>query len=66
MFEYHQRGTILWADYTGGDVLMGHLIGSVAKNGELDFYYTHINTNNQLKVGKCHSFPRILDNGKLE
>ena len=45
---------------------MGHLIGSVAKNGELDFYYTHINTNNQLKVGKCHSFPRILDNGKLE
>ena len=66
LFEYHQKGTVLWADYSGGDVLKGHLIGCVATNGELDFYYHHINIQNQLKVGKCHSIPRILDGGKLE
>lgn len=36
------------------------------ENGEVDFYYHHINNQNQLRVGKCHSIPRILDNGKLE
>lgn len=66
LFEYHQKGTVLWADYSGGDILKGHLIGCVATNGELDFYYHHINIQNQLKVGKCHSIPRILDGGKLE
>lgn len=66
LFEYHQKGTVLWADYSGGDVLKGHLIGCVATNGELDFYYHHINTQKQLKVGKCHSVPKILDGGKLE
>ena len=66
VFEYHQKGKILWADYSGGDVIKGHLIGSVALNGELDFYYHHINIQNQLRVGKCHSIPRILENGKLE
>lgn len=66
LFEYHQKGTILWADYAGGDVLKGHLVGCVATNGELDFYYHHINIQNQLRVGKCHSIPRILEDGKLE
>lgn len=66
LFEYHQKGTVLWADYSGGDVLKGHLIGCVATNGELDFYYHHINIQNQLKVGKCHSVPKILADGKLE
>lgn len=66
LFEYHQKGTILWADYAGGDVRKGHLIGSVAKNGELDFYYHHVNIHNQIRVGKCHSIPRMLENGKVK
>lgn len=52
-----------------GSFIMQCLEEEIAENYdsvELDFYYTHINTNNQLKVGKCHSIPRILDNGKLE
>lgn len=32
----------------------------------MDFYYHHINTQKQLKVGTCHSVPKILDDGKLE
>lgn len=40
LFEYHQKGTILWADYAGGDVLKGHLIGCVATNENWIFITT--------------------------
>ena len=42
------------------------MIGLVGLNGELDFYYQHINQSNDIRVGKCHSVPRFLDNGKIE
>jgi hypothetical protein len=57
---------MLWADYCGGEIIKGQLIGTVDSNGELDFYYQHINLQNQIRVGKCHSIPQILDNGKIE
>lgn len=66
LFEYHQKGNVLWADYAGGDVVKGHLIGTVDSNGELDFYYQHINCQQQVRAGRCHSIPKILDNGKIE
>lgn len=66
LFEYRQKGNILWADYSGGDITKGHLIGTVAENGELDFYYQHINKQRQVRVGVCHSVPHILENGKIK
>ena len=66
VFEYHQDGNVLWADYSGGEIIKGQLMGTVDSKGELDFYYQHINLQNQIRVGKCHSVPRILDNGKIE
>lgn len=41
-------------------------MGTVIESGELDFYYQHINEQKQVRVGVCHSVPRILDNGKME
>ena len=32
-FTYHQKGNLLWAEYTGGDILKGYLIGTVSTNG---------------------------------
>ncbi len=66
IFCYHQQGNELWAEYAGGGISRGYLIGFAAKNGELDFYYQHINEDNQIRAGRCHSVPRILDNGKIE
>ena len=42
------------------------MVGYVHQNGELDFYYEHINIRNEIRVGKCHSIPQINDNGKIE
>lgn len=66
VFAYHQKGHVLWADYSGGEILKGHLVGIVGQNGELDFYYHHINEQKQIRAGVCHSVPRVLDNGKIE
>lgn len=66
VFWYHQNGTLLWAEYSGGDIQKGSLIGTVQPNGELDFVYHHINRDMQIKTGKCHSVPALLENGKIE
>lgn len=66
LFTYHQNGNILWADYAGGEISRGNLIGIVDENNQLDFYYQHINTNNEIRIGRCHSVPEILDNGKIK
>lgn len=66
VFSYHQKNNMVWADYSGGEIIRGHLIGTAAENGELDFYYHHMNGQGQVRVGVCHSVPRVLENGKIE
>ena len=66
IFTYHQQGNLLWAEYSGGDILKGSLIGTVLRNGELDFVYHHMNQDMQVKTGKCHSVPTVGENGKIE
>lgn len=66
LFGYHQCKNVLWAEYSGADIVEGHLVGTVEKNGELDFYYHHINKENELRIGVCHSIPQVLENGKIK
>lgn len=65
-FMYHQKGNIIWADYAGGEIIQGCLVGTAAEHGELDFYYVHVNEQSQVRIGVCHSVPQILDSGKIE
>lgn len=65
VFCYFQENDLFWAEYIGGDVLKGHMVGTVAGNGELDFHYQHVNKDRQVRIGKCHSIPHILENGKI-
>ncbi len=66
VFAYHQKDNILWADYSGGEIIKRYLVGTVAENGELDFYYLHINEQKQVRIGVWHNIPQILDNGKIK
>ena len=65
IFYYFQENDLFWAEYGGGDVLKGYMIGTVAENGELDFHYQHLNKNRQVRIGKCPSIPDVLKNGKI-
>ena len=66
IFHYFQDKDTFWAEYSGGDVEKGFIIGKAASNGELDFHYQHMNKDDQVRIGKCHSIPHILENGKIE
>ncbi|MEE1218508.1 MAG: GNAT family N-acetyltransferase [Ruminococcus sp.] len=66
VFCYHQKGSTIWAEYSGGEISKGFLIGTTDYEGNLDFHYQHINKDGQIRIGKCKSIPKITDNGKLE
>lgn len=66
VFHYFQENDLFWADYSGGDVLKGYMIGKVNENDELDFHYQHLNKDGQVRIGKCHSVPHVSENGKIE
>ena len=66
IFHYFQEHDLFWAEYSGGDVVKGHMLGKVSEKGELDFHYQHLNKDGQVRIGKCHSIPRILESGVIE
>lgn len=65
IFHYHQSGRIVTATYAGGSIVRGHLMATLLDNGQLDMRYHHVNTDGELKTGKCVSTPRRLGDGRL-
>ena len=65
IFNYSQDGDFLTATYSGGDILSGHLIGTVDTDGKIDMRYHHRNISGELMTGICHSVPEIMKSGKL-
>ena len=65
VFEYYQHGQTLQANYKGGQIVQGQMLGQVAPDGSLHFYYQHLNINGLYRSGICHSSPEILPNGKI-
>lgn len=64
IFCYHQKDDTIWAEYSGGSVIRGFLVGTIDNQNHLHFNYQHINTAKILKSGHCDSVPKIV-NGKL-
>ena len=64
VFSYHQKGNAIWAEYSGGSIVKGFLLGTMDENHNLHFTYQHINTEGEIKSGVCDSKPQI-ENGKL-
>ena len=53
VFHYHQKGNIVWAEYSGGEIARGTLIAICNEAGELDMRYQHLNVRGELMTGKC-------------
>ena len=66
LFYYHQKGDVLWAEYSGGNIIKGNIVGVVSDKGIIDFNFQHINAKKEVKTGVCHSVPNMIENGKLE
>ena len=65
IFRYKQTGNILTAEYSGGKIIFGHLIGLVDENGDIEMRYHQVNNQGELMTGICHSKPERLANGKI-
>lgn len=65
VFCYHQEGDAVWAEYSGGRILKGFLIGTIAADRSLHFSYQHMNTGHELKTGSCDSTLERGEGGKL-
>jgi len=65
IFHYFQKDEIIWAEYSGGEILKGSIIGKIIDN-HLEFVYQHINKKNELMTGNCKSYPEHTKSGKIK
>jgi len=65
VFHYRQTGNIVTADYSGGGILLGHLIALADAEGRLDMRYHQVNTRGEIQTGICRSVPERLPDGRI-
>jgi GNAT superfamily N-acetyltransferase len=65
VFQYHQNGSSIWAEYAGGGIVKGLLTGHVLPDKSLEFAYVHMNEAGETRVGECRSVPELLPDGRL-
>ncbi len=66
IFEYKQSGNILTSQYSGDQILSGHLIGLVDESGKIEMCYHQVNIKGELMTGLCSSKPELTKNGKIK
>ena len=64
VFHYYQEGDLVWADYAGGKVRKGHLLGTVGADGALSFTYHHVRDDGEQMTGVCRSSLTVLEDGR--
>lgn len=62
---YRQDGDLVWADFAGGEVRRGSLVGTCAPDGTLDFSYSMVNNDGGVVSGYSHAIPELLADGRI-
>jgi len=65
VFYYHHEGGVVWAEYSGGEIVRGMLIATLLEDDSLDMRYQHVNRKRELMTGLCRSIPEILQDGRI-
>ncbi|MDI9888048.1 hypothetical protein QMZ92_27690 [Streptomyces sp. HNM0645] len=63
-FTYHEDGGRIWAEYAGGDVVRGHLVGT-REGDRLDFRYVQLGQDGTTSSGHCVSTVVDLPDGRV-
>ncbi|GLF94161.1 hypothetical protein [Streptomyces yaizuensis] len=63
-FVYHERDGRIWAEYTGGDIVRGYLVGTRAGD-RIDFRYVQLRTDATTATGHCVSEVTELPDGRI-
>jgi hypothetical protein len=62
---YRQDGDLLWAEFSGGGVRRGMLVGTCGPDGVLDFGYSMVTGTGEVICGRCHSLPERMPDGRI-
>jgi len=65
LFRYAQSGNLLTAEYSGGGIRAGQMLGLVDPQGGLHFCYQHVTEGGELRSGACTSTPERLPDGRI-
>lgn len=65
IFDYRQRGDVVWATYEGGAIRKGMLVAVAGADGALDMRYQHVNAKGEIMTGQCRSTPEMLADGRV-
>lgn len=63
--HYHQAGDTVWAEFSGGAVVRGYLVGRSDAAGRLDLAYCQVLGDTTVVSGRCVSTPELLDDGRI-
>ncbi|WP_326697068.1 hypothetical protein OG909_06885 [Streptomyces sp. NBC_01754] len=63
-FTYHEREGRIWAEYEGGDIVRGHLVGT-READTLDFRYVQLRRDGTTSSGHCVSTVTELPDGRV-
>ena len=63
--EYHQDGDLVWAEFRGGAVRIGRLVGSCAPDGVITAAYCQLLDSGELVSGQLSSRPHPLPDGRV-
>lgn len=63
--HYHQQDDLVWADFAGGPVRTGRLVGVRDAAGVIEAAYCQIMTDGEVVAGRCLSTPTVLGDGRI-
>ncbi|MFZ3394652.1 hypothetical protein TVH25_15450 [Rhodococcus sp. 7Tela_A2] len=63
-FRYHQDDPVVWAEYEGGEVVLGFLVGT-RTGARLHFRYVHLGVDGTTASGVCDSRIELLGDGRV-
>ncbi|UUU30029.1 hypothetical protein JIX56_09070 [Streptomyces sp. CA-210063] len=63
--RYHQERDTVWAEFSGGAVVKGYLVGRQIGDGRLDLVYCQVLADENVVSGRCVSTPEILPDGRI-
>ncbi|CAM5388473.1 hypothetical protein GCM10010329_12850 [Streptomyces spiroverticillatus] len=63
-FAYHEQDGRIWAEYAGGDVVRGHLVGT-REGDRLDFRYVQLKHDGTTSSGHCLSQVTLDSDGRV-
>lgn len=62
---YHQDGSVVWAEFGGGKVVRGSIVGTCDPDGVLNMTYCQLLGDGRLMAGRVRSIPTVLDDGRV-